>query len=366
MRNDMFQLNDSVLANPTNYVFVHQWGSAVMNAGLQFSGLLHDQITGTQRYTAWARGQTDYLMGANPINRNYVTGFAENSVKHTHHSGASGYSTQPGRNETRPQMNLLIGALAGGPINAQGVHNDVEDDYIGNEVGITYNAPFIGAVAGLYLAATPAERATMTIDSAIPTVKPTHIFPRTPLVCGNCGTCEICTPSVIGCGDCGTCGECTTPTQIRTVERLSLPELCEVCLVEKLWRVTRVSADGEVIEERRGAKFDTSGKLLDPCKPSSVEYVKITAAEAQEIMSNQSHVLLDVRRQDEFDELHIEGATLIPYDEIGVRASGELSDRNALILIYCRSGRRSEIAARELIALGYRNVFDFGGIIDFF
>jgi hypothetical protein len=90
-------------------------------------------------------------MGANPTNKCFVTGYDENSVKHTHHSGASGYDTMPGKNETRPQKHLLIGALSGGPINRDGTHNDVEDDYVGNEVGITYNAPFIGAVAGLYI-----------------------------------------------------------------------------------------------------------------------------------------------------------------------------------------------------------------------
>jgi hypothetical protein len=249
----MFQLNDSVLANPTNYVFVHQWGSAVMNAGLQFSGLLHDKITGTQRYTAWARGQTDYLMGANPMGRNYVTGFAENSVRHTHHSGASGYSTQPGRNETRPQMNLLVGALAGGPINAAGLHHDVEDDYVGNEVGITYNAPLIGAVAGLYLAATPAERAAMAVDTAIASIKPAHIFPRIPPECGFCGTCEVCKP------------EPHIPDVI-TITREGVAEMCRVCGVEKVWRIATLSVDGVVTERRRSAKRNSSGELLGHCR----------------------------------------------------------------------------------------------------
>ncbi|MCL2754120.1 MAG: glycoside hydrolase family 9 protein [Oscillospiraceae bacterium] len=272
MRSDMYHLNDAVLANTTNYVFVHQWGSAVMNAGLQFSGLIHDKITGTQRYTAWARGQTDYLMGANPIGRCYVTGFAENSVRHTHHSGASGYSTQPGRNETRPQLNLLVGALAGGPINAAGIHNDVEDDYVGNEVGITYNAPFIGAVAGLYLAATPAERSAMMTDTAIDSVKPTHIFPRTPPECELCGVCEVCDPPVIGCGNCGTCEVCEPEPPVPdviTITRESIAEACQVCGVEKVWRVTTLSVNGVVTQQRRGAKRSSDGELLGLCELSA-------------------------------------------------------------------------------------------------
>ncbi|MCL1832107.1 MAG: glycoside hydrolase family 9 protein [Oscillospiraceae bacterium] len=178
---DTYQVTQSVRNNPTNYVFVHEWGSAVMNAGLQFMGLIYDKSTnastGSGSYTAWARGQTDYLMGANPINRCYITGYSENSVRFTHHAGASGHTTQPtSSNRGREQLNLLVGALAGGPIKADGTHNDYEDDYVGNEVGITYNAPLIGAVAGLYLAY---GNDSMVPDTSINSVKPTHVYPRT-------------------------------------------------------------------------------------------------------------------------------------------------------------------------------------------
>ena len=63
-------------------------------------------------------------------------------------------------------------------------------------------------------------------------------------------------------------------------------------------------------------------------------------------------------------EQRLEGAILIPDYEIRIRAEKELPDKNAIILIYCRSGRRSELAAVELVNLGYTNVYDFGGIID--
>lgn len=95
------------------------------------------------------------------------------------------------------------------------------------------------------------------------------------------------------------------------------------------------------------------------------EYRKITAEEAKEIMdSGKDYILLDVRTAEEFAESHIDGAILIPDNELGARAESELPDKNATILIYCRSGNRSASAAKELIRMGYVNVYDFGGIMD--
>ena len=94
-------------------------------------------------------------------------------------------------------------------------------------------------------------------------------------------------------------------------------------------------------------------------------YVNITAAEAKEIMDTQEgYVILDARTQEEYDEGHIPGAILIPYDEILEKAEDVLTDKNQLILVYCRSGRRSKLAAEDLVKLGYTNIKEFGGIID--
>ena len=94
-------------------------------------------------------------------------------------------------------------------------------------------------------------------------------------------------------------------------------------------------------------------------------YRRITAQEAKEMMiQEENYVLLDVRTVEEFKEGHIPGALLMPDTEIVHRASIALPDKNALILVYCRSGRRSENAARQLIEMGYTNIYDFGGIID--
>ena len=100
-------------------------------------------------------------------------------------------------------------------------------------------------------------------------------------------------------------------------------------------------------------------------KGEKAMYEQITAEEAKKIMdSGEEHIVLDTREQDEFDEGHIPGAILIPYTEIENKAEEMLTDKDKLILVYCRSGRRSKIAAEALSKLGYTNVKEFGGIID--
>ena len=100
-------------------------------------------------------------------------------------------------------------------------------------------------------------------------------------------------------------------------------------------------------------------------KGEKAMYEQITAEEAKKIMdSGEEHIVLDTREQDEFDEGHIPGAILIPYTEIENKAEEMLPDKDKLILVYCRSGRRSKIAAESLAKLGYTNVKEFGGIID--
>ena len=96
-----------------------------------------------------------------------------------------------------------------------------------------------------------------------------------------------------------------------------------------------------------------------------VDYVNITAEQAKEIMdTHQGYVILDTRAQEEYDESHIPGAILIPHDEILQKAEAVLTDKDQLILVYCRSGRRSKLAAADLVKLGYTNIKEFGGIID--
>ena len=94
-------------------------------------------------------------------------------------------------------------------------------------------------------------------------------------------------------------------------------------------------------------------------------YEQISGSEAKALMDSESgYIIIDARTQEEYDQGHIPGAILIPEYEIADRAEKELPDKDQLILVYCRSGRRSKIAAEELVKLGYTNIKEFGGIID--
>lgn len=89
----------------------------------------------------------------------------------------------------------------------------------------------------------------------------------------------------------------------------------------------------------------------------------ITQEEAKRIMDTQSCVVLDVRTEEEFVLGHIENSVNIPVDDLSARIS-ELPDKNALILVCCRSGRRSAIAAEVLLKNGFTHVLDFGGLLE--
>lgn len=108
---------------------------------------------------------------------------------------------------------------------------------------------------------------------------------------------------------------------------------------------------------------------LTACNEESADpassYEQITAEQAKELMDTETDVVIvDARTQEEYDAGHIEGAVLIPEYEIKSRAASALPDKDQLILVYCRSGRRSKIASEALVQLGYTNVKEFGGIID--
>ena len=96
-----------------------------------------------------------------------------------------------------------------------------------------------------------------------------------------------------------------------------------------------------------------------------ITYEQISQDEAKRIMDTEDgFVIIDARTEEEFREGHIEGAILIPEYEIAERAEKEIPEKDTLILVYCRSGRRSKIASDALVQLGYTNVKEFGGIID--
>ena len=103
---------------------------------------------------------------------------------------------------------------------------------------------------------------------------------------------------------------------------------------------------------------------LAGCAPK-YSYTQISMEEAIAMMEESTdYILLDVRTHEEFAELHIPGAICVPNEEIGTDEIPELPNKEQLILVYCRSGNRSKQASEKLAALGYTNVYEFGGIID--
>lgn len=106
-----------------------------------------------------------------------------------------------------------------------------------------------------------------------------------------------------------------------------------------------------------------AGKI--PADREQAEYTSISMEEAKEIFATPgNYIILDVRRADEFAEGHIPGAINVANEDIGVEQPSELPDLDQVIFVYCRSGRRSKEASAKLAALGYTNIFEFGGILD--
>ena len=104
---------------------------------------------------------------------------------------------------------------------------------------------------------------------------------------------------------------------------------------------------------------------LTGCSSTNAVYEQISAKEAKDIMDKETgYIIIDARTQTEYEEGHIPGAILIPEYEIRERIEAELPNKDQLILVYCRSGRRSKIASQAMVDLGYTNVKEFGGIIN--
>ena len=111
-----------------------------------------------------------------------------------------------------------------------------------------------------------------------------------------------------------------------------------------------------------------SALLLTACHSTastSDGYRAVTMEEAVVMMKDEKdYIILDVRRPDEYAEGHIPGAINIPNEKIGTAEITKLPEKSQLILVYCRSGRRSKEASEKLVKLGYTNIVEFGGILD--
>lgn len=119
---------------------------------------------------------------------------------------------------------------------------------------------------------------------------------------------------------------------------------------------------------KRLLPFVISMMLLSSCTTHGDHvnsYRQISMDEAVEMMKKESgYIILDVRRPDEYAEGHIPGAINLPNEDIGTAEIPKLPDKAQLILVYCRSGRRSKEASEKLVKLGYTNIVEFGGILD--
>lgn len=169
--NDWGKVNSYIggqCTNPNAYFCMDKWGSARLNTTMQLCALVASKHSNAD-YTNWCKGQMNYILGSNPANTCFVVGFANNSAKNPHHRAASGYNSynELGTNSTvGPNAKVLVGALVGGPSDANGTYQDNINDYVCNEVAIDYNAGFVGAAAGLY-----ALTGTGSTVTSIPGVK---------------------------------------------------------------------------------------------------------------------------------------------------------------------------------------------------
>ena len=134
--------------SPAGYSVVNAYGSARYNTAAQLCALVYRKYTEREDFADWAKGQMEYIMGNNPMNRSYIVGYSENCAKHPHHRAAHGSKTLS-MLVPEQHRHTLWGALVGGP-DLDDFHVDETPDYVYNEVAIDYNAAFVGACAGLY------------------------------------------------------------------------------------------------------------------------------------------------------------------------------------------------------------------------
>lgn len=134
---------------PAGFSMLNEYGSARYDTAAQLCSLVYAKETGDYTFADWSKGQMEYIMGDNPMNRAYIVGYdLENGASHPHHRASHGSKTL-NMDEPADQTHVLWGALVGGP-DSDDYHRDETKDYIYNEVAVDYNAGFVGACAGLY------------------------------------------------------------------------------------------------------------------------------------------------------------------------------------------------------------------------
>lgn len=142
-------INNLANSNKTQngFIVIGDWGTARNNTAWQMYALTYSKATGDNKYIDEVEKQMQYILGNNPMNRSYLIGYSSNYAKNPHHRASSGLSYSNMQSE---HAHVLYGALVGGP-DKNDYHVDSTNDYKYNEVALDYNAPFMGALAGLYV-----------------------------------------------------------------------------------------------------------------------------------------------------------------------------------------------------------------------
>ena len=162
------------------------------------------------------------------------------------------------------------------------------------------------------------------------------------------------------------CNANSNDTKEPSTEQSNTQEITESVTSTETMTETVTEAEAET-ETKNESTTETITETETMTEPESIKnsYTQISGAEAYSIMQNESdYMIIDARTEEEFAQGHIKDAILIPEYEVAQKAPSLLSDKEQLILVYCRSGRRSKIAAEALAELGYTNVKEFGGIIN--
>ncbi|HEX7734776.1 MAG TPA: glycoside hydrolase family 9 protein [Ktedonobacteraceae bacterium] len=133
---------------PADFAVINTWGSCRYNTAAQLCALVYRKNTGDTRFSDWALGQMNYILGSNPLNRSYMVGFSPTGAQHPHHRASHGSFTDS-MNDPTTHRHTCWGALVGGP-DTKDAHNDLTTDFVYNEVAIDYSAAFVGALAGHY------------------------------------------------------------------------------------------------------------------------------------------------------------------------------------------------------------------------
>ncbi len=149
------EATDYLKKTPAGFSMLNEYGSARYNTAAELCCLVyakealgHEKANDPKRFAEWAKGQMEYIMGKNPMNRPYIVGWSPTAASHPHHRAAHG-SKDLNMDHPADQVHILWGALVGGP-DAGDWHRDITKDYVYNEVAVDYNAGIVGACAGLY------------------------------------------------------------------------------------------------------------------------------------------------------------------------------------------------------------------------